>query len=103
MNVEDRIDEAIYQLEMIKDEIVDYDSCREEAINATDALEKIRSILHNNQEYMYAGQPIVDKVVEEIQNIINPIIGKQLEPLLDKENHRLSCKNYMDRTNTFIK
>lgn len=85
MNVEERIDEAIYQLEKIKDEIVDYDSCKEEAINSTDVLEKIRTILHENKEYMYAGQPIVDKVIEEIENIINPIIGKELEPLMDKE------------------
>lgn len=92
MTVEDRIDEAIYQLEKIKDEIVDYDSCREQVINATDALEKIRTILHENKEYMYAGQPIVDKVVEEIQNIINPIIGKELEPLLDKETLDLAAK-----------
>lgn len=86
MKVEDRIEEAIYQLEKIKEDIIDYDSCREEAISGTDALEKIRTILHENKEYMYAGQPIVDKVIEEINKIIGDVIGT---PDYPTENQKL--------------
>lgn len=76
MKVEERIDEAIYQLEKIKGEIVDYDTCREEVINCYSALEQIRKLLNNQREYMYAGKPIVDQVVEKIEDIITRAIGE---------------------------